>query len=98
MMYYDVDITLRFKHHHNIMRTTLAIDDDVLDQVKEYAESRRMSLGKAATDLIRRGISRPAPTHMENGLRVFSSSADSPLITTELIRRLESEQDLDKIR
>jgi hypothetical protein len=35
---------------------------------------------------------------MENGLRVFSSSADSPLITTELIRRLESEQDLDKIR
>ena len=93
MMYYDVDITLRFKHHHNIMRTTLAIDDDVLDQVKEYAESRRMSLGKAATDLIRRGISRPAPTHMENGLRVFSRSADSPLITTELIRRLESEQD-----
>jgi hypothetical protein len=98
MMYYDVDITLRFKHHQNIMRTTLAIDDDVLDQVKEYAESRRMSLGKAATDLIRRGISRPAPTHMENGLRVFSRSADSPLITTELIRRLESEQDLDKIR
>ena len=80
------------------MRTALAIDDDVLDQVKEYAESRRMSLGKAATDLIRRGISRPAPTHMENGLRVFSRSADSPLITTELIRRLESEQDLDKIR
>jgi hypothetical protein len=80
------------------MRTTLAIDDDVLEQVKEYAESRKMSVGKAASDLIRRGISRPAPTHMENGLRVFSRSSDSPLITAELVRRLEGEQDLHKIR
>jgi hypothetical protein len=93
-----IDITIEFEHHGNIMRTTLAIDDDVLEQVKEYAESRKMSIGKAASDLIRRGISRPAPTHMENGLRVFSRSADSPLITTELIRKLESEQDLDKTR
>jgi predicted XRE-type DNA-binding protein len=80
------------------MRTTLAIDDDILEQVKEYAEQRNLSMSKAASDLIRRGISRPAPTHMENGLRVFSRSADSPLITTELIRTLESEQDLDKNR
>jgi len=80
------------------MRTTLAIDDDILEQVKEYAEQRNLSMSKAARDLIRRGISRPAPTHMENGLRVFSRSADSPLITTELIRTLESEQDLGKNR
>ena len=80
------------------MRTTLAIDDDILEQVKEYAEQRNLSMSKAASDLLRRGISRPAPTHMENGLRVFSRSADSPLITTELIRTLESEQDLGKNR
>jgi predicted XRE-type DNA-binding protein len=80
------------------MRTTLAIDDDILEQVKEYAEQRNLSMSKAASDVIRRGISRPAPTHMENGLRVFSRSADSPLITTELIRTLESEQDLGKNR
>ena len=80
------------------MRTTLAIDDDVLEEVKQYAAQRDISLGKAATDLIRRGISQPAPTHMKNGLRVFSRSADSPLITEELVRRLESEQDLHKVR
>jgi len=80
------------------MRTTLAIDDDVLEQVKEYAAERKVPLGKAATELIRRGISRPAPTHMENGLRVFSRSADSPSITAELVRRLDSEQDLHKAR
>ena len=80
------------------MRTTLNIKEDALEQVKEYAEQRNLSMSKAASDLIRRGISRPAPTHMENGLRVFSRSADSPLITTELIRTLESEQDLGKNR
>lgn len=80
------------------MRTTLAIDDDVLEQVKEYAEQRKVPLGRAATELIRRGISRPAPTHMKNGLRVFSRSADSPLITAELVRKLDSEQDLHKVR
>ena len=90
MSYYDIIMS--------VMRTTLAIDDDVLEQVKIYAEQRSLSIGKAASDLLRKGISRPAPTHMENGLRVFSKSADEPLITTELIRRLESEQDLDKIR
>ena len=80
------------------MRTTLAIDDDVLEQVKEYAAQRKLSVGKAASELIRKGISRPAPTHMENGLRVFSKSSDGPLITPELVRQLDSEQDLDKIR
>lgn len=80
------------------MRTTLAIDDDVFEEVKQYAAQREISLGKAATDLIRLGISQPAPTRMKNGLRVFSCSAVSPLATAELARRLEDEQDLDKVR
>lgn len=80
------------------MRTTLAIDDDVFEQVKAYAEGRNLSLGKAATDLIRRGVSYPAPTHTENGLRVFSRSADVPFLTSNLVRKLDSEQDLHKIR
>ncbi|MGA7522737.1 MAG: hypothetical protein WBW84_09645 [Acidobacteriaceae bacterium] len=79
------------------MRTTLAIDDDVLEEVKQYAVQRDISLGKAATDLIRRGISQPAPTHRKNGLRVFSRS-DGRLITPELVRKLDSEQDLHKVR
>jgi hypothetical protein len=80
------------------MRTTLAIDDDVLEQVKQYAAQRDISLGKAATDLIRRGISQPAPTLFKNGLRVFSRSANSPLITADLISKLDGEQDLHKVR
>lgn len=80
------------------MRTTLAIDDDVLDQVRAYAEQRGVPLGRAASDLLRRGISRPAPTRMVNGLRVFSRTADSPPMTPDQVRQVDSEQDLDKIR
>lgn len=80
------------------MRTTLAIDDEVLEEVKQYAAQRDISLGKAATDLIRLGISQPAPTRMKNGLRVFTRSGDSPRITAEVVRQLDSEQDLHKVR
>lgn len=80
------------------MRTTLAIDDDVLLEVKTYADDRGIPLGKAASDLIRRGLSRPAATHIENGLRVFSRTADPQVLTLELIKKLDSEQDVHKIR
>lgn len=80
------------------MRTTVAIDNDVLEQVREYASCQRVSLGQAVTELLRRGISQPAPTHIRNGFRVFSRTSDAPLITPELIRRLDSEQDLHKVR
>ncbi|HEY6449035.1 MAG TPA: CopG family transcriptional regulator [Acidobacteriaceae bacterium] len=80
------------------MRTTVAIDDDVFDQVKALATARDISLGQAVTDLLRDQLSQPAPTHMENGLRVFSRLGAIRPVTPELVRRLESEQGLQKIR
>jgi hypothetical protein len=80
------------------MRTTIAIDDDVLEQVKDFAATREIPLGRAVTDLLRDRLSQPAPTHMENGLRVFSRRGAEEHLTPDLIRKLESEQDLHKIR
>jgi hypothetical protein len=73
------------------MRTTLAIDDDVLKQVKEYAESRNVSIGKAATDLIRRGISRPLTLKCVDGLYLPVLPADSPTVTTKRVLEMEDE-------
>ncbi len=58
------------------MRTTLAIDDDVLEEVKQYAAQRDISLGKAATDLIRRGISRPLSLKCIDGIYVPVSTCE----------------------
>lgn len=73
------------------MRTTLAIDDDVLQQVKEYAENRRVSIGKAASDLIRRGIAQPLTLQCVDGLYLPVLPPDTPVLTTKRLLEVEDE-------
>jgi len=75
------------------MRTTLSIDDDAFRLVKRYAASRSLRLGKAVSELVRRGIAAPVRTRLVNGLHVIDLPADSPKVTTELVRKLEAEQE-----
>jgi len=57
--------------HHFPMRTTVSIDDEVLEQARRYAEERSLSVGEAVTELIRKAFRTPTPTKMVNGLCVF---------------------------
>jgi len=75
------------------MRTTLSIDDDAFRMVKRYAASRSLRLGKAISELIRRGFAAPLRTRLVNGLHVVDLPADSPTVTTEHVRKLEAEQE-----
>ena len=70
------------------MRTTLNLDDDVLEILKEYAENRSVALGKAASELVRRGLAAPVQTRMVNGFVTVVLPADSPKITSEHVKRL----------
>jgi hypothetical protein len=72
------------------MRTTLSLDDDVFQVVRSYAESRSLALGKAVSELVRKGLRAPAPTRMVNGLMVFDVPLDTR-ITSKRIKELESE-------
>lgn len=74
------------------MRTTLSLDDDILDEVKRYAQDRSLALGKAVSELVRRGLSTPRPTRSINGLRVFDLPPDSPKVTTKHVRDLDADQ------
>ena len=73
------------------MRTTLNLEDDVLREVKRYAKSRSVALGKVASQLVRRGLAAPPATRTVNGLRVFDLPASSPPVTTSDVSRLEDE-------
>lgn len=73
------------------MRTTLNLDDDVLELLKDYAEKRSVALGRAASELVRKGFSTPTPTRIVNGLVVFDVPPDSPRITPERVKEVESE-------
>ncbi len=70
------------------MRTTLNLDDDVVGQLKAFAESRSMALGKAASDLMRRGLNAKVETRLVNRIHVVVLPPDSPKISSEKVKRL----------
>lgn len=73
------------------MRTTLTLDDDVVELATRQAKARGLSLGKVMSDLVRRGLSAPTPSTDKDGLVVFRLPADSPKVTTDDVRRIETE-------
>jgi hypothetical protein len=74
------------------MRTTITLDDEIFRLVSRQAKLRRTSLGKAISDLVRRGLRAPTPSTEESGVVVFQLPNDSPPVTTDDIRRLEDEE------
>jgi hypothetical protein len=73
------------------MRTTLSLDDDILELAARQAKLRGASLSRTVSDLVRRGLSAPTPSEEKGGIVVFQLPADSPPVTTEEVRRIEAE-------
>ena len=74
------------------MRTTLAIDDDILAAAKEMAAAERRTIGEVISSLARQAL-RPAPhAHpTRNGVPLLALRPGSPRVTSELVRRLQDE-------
>lgn len=74
------------------MRTTLAIDDDVLAAAKEMAATERKSVGKVISALARQAM-RPTPPSgkTRNGVPLLVLRPGAPRITSELVRQLQDE-------
>jgi prevent-host-death family protein len=77
------------------MRTTVSLDDDVLQLIRRYADSRSLGLGKAVCELVRRGLTTQRPTRTLNGLQVFDLPPDSPPVSSKKIR--EAKTNLSKL-
>jgi hypothetical protein len=74
--------------YNRIMRTTLSIDDDVLEAARCLAEARHIPLGQAVSTLARRGI-RPLGLRVaEDGMLVFDTPADFPQINDADVARI----------
>jgi hypothetical protein len=85
-----LDITQKTRHRF-AMRTTLTLDDDILEPAARQAKLRGVSLSKTVSDLLRRGLNSPTPSQNKGGIVIFKLPADSPLVTTEEVRRIEVE-------
>ncbi len=74
------------------MRTTLAIDDDVLAAAKELAATQRKSVGEVISALARRALCPAEPSRKtRNGVPLLPVTPRTPRVTSELVRQLNEE-------
>lgn len=74
------------------MRTTLAIDDDVLAAAKELAGMQNKSVGEVISALARQALRPSEPGRKtRNGLPLLPVAPDSRRVTSELVHRLREE-------
>jgi len=85
-----IDIKL-LERHRLTVRTTINLDDDIIELATRLAKSRSVSLGKTISDLVRRGLNAPTPAQDKGGLVVFQLPHNSPKVTTDEVRRIEAE-------
>ncbi len=78
------------------MRTTLAIDDDVLLAVKEKAHRERRTVGEVISDLARQALTGRGDTEQSAGERVFYGFKPLPrrgkAVSNALIDRLREQE------
>jgi hypothetical protein len=77
------------------MRTTLAIDDSVLEEAKRTAESRGITLGELVTDTLRAAM-RETDSHSAARYRAVTWGKPGDLVTdAAAIARLLTDDDQD---
>ena len=71
------------------VRTTLDLDDDVLQAAKEIAETRHMTAGQVVSDLVRKALHPPArPPRVRNGVSVLPRRPDGAPLTMKRVNEL----------
>jgi hypothetical protein len=73
------------------MRTTLTLSDDAIDLARRLARHKRMSLGEAVSELVRRGAQLPLATTERQGLTVVRLPKDSERVSAAAIEELLEE-------
>lgn len=75
-----------------VMRTTLDIDDDVLQAAKELADYHRKTAGQMLSDLARKGLEpKPFPGKVRNGVPLLPR-ARGHIVTMEMVNRLRDDE------
>ena len=75
------------------MRTTLEIDDDVMQAARELARFKNQGIGQAISDLARRGLvpDESPVVELRNGIPVWTHRPGAVTVTSEMVRNLEDE-------
>ena len=72
-------------------RTTLQLEDDVMDVARAHAQRHRLTLGQAVSELVRKAAERPLLTEERSGLRVLRLNRRSPQVTAARVDELRED-------
>lgn len=74
------------------MRTTLDLDDDVLQAAKELASLQGRTAGQIVSDLLRKALTKPSAGKVRNGVPLLPRRPrTAPRPTLALVNRLRDE-------
>ena len=73
------------------MRTTLAIDDDVLTAAKAIAQQTNKTIGEVVSALARRALRPPAAGAERNGIPLLPVRKAGVIVTPEIVNALRDE-------
>jgi hypothetical protein len=75
------------------MRTTLDLDDDVLQAIKEIGRLRKKTAGQILSELARSALAPAASngTRVRNGVPLLPSRPGAPIMTMAEVNRLRDE-------
>jgi len=73
------------------MRTTIAIDDDVLTAAKAIARQRRQTVGKVVSDFSFMFLRPPKTSGERNGVPLLPARESRVIVTLEIVNALRDE-------
>ncbi len=74
------------------MRTTLAIDDDVLAAAKAIARQKNRTLGEVVSELARAALRPSASGSVRNGVPLLPVREPHVIVTPDLVNALRDEE------
>ena len=73
------------------MRTTLALDDDVLMAARAIAQQERRTVGDVVSELLRKSLKDRPVFKSRNGIPLLNKRPGGVPVTLELVNRLRDE-------
>jgi len=73
------------------MRTTIAIDDDVLTAARAIARQRNQSVGTIVSELARHSLRPPVARAERNGVPLLPVREKGVIVTPEIVNALRDE-------
>jgi hypothetical protein len=73
------------------MRTTIAIDDDVLCAARAIARQRNQPVGKIVSELARQALRPPAAGAERNGVPLLPVRDQGVIVTLDIVNALRDE-------